>query len=83
MFVMGEKDGKKIRCVKEFKVKANLKEHINKGTRHSATIKDPKMKDPSEPKEKAPREEIRCMFIIGTDQNGEPTYCNRVFNYRY
>ena len=50
-----------------------------KGTRHSATIKDPKMKDESVPK--APREEIRCMFVIGTDGDGEPIHCNRVFNY--
>lgn len=34
--------GKKILCIREFRNKENLKNHIRNGTNHSSTCKDPR-----------------------------------------
>ena len=52
-----DEHGKVLRCVREFKQKYNLRDHQKKGTNHSSTIKDPRVKNFDQ--------DLVCKFEIG------------------
>jgi len=68
-----DENGNVLRCVREFKQKTNLKEHMAKGTNHSYDIKDPKVRD-----KKYHGEPMVCTFVIGNDGEND-IICGRVF----